>query len=270
MAWCILGQDTSKQPISKVLKTLSQFDAFPYARLDKVINARNGIYHSATLNTFGTSAEIVDIVSHSLGELSLSFLKVRFDRLSLVDMISDEKIRDLLRKAEHDLLDSEYANCVIGCCHAFGLLRNRVKQRAHWQLAHLHSEVVRAGKISGRFVEQKFPTRTPDRSLRAALDHADEQINKKLEELMSQVDLQLTLGSSYEDFKLFEALHPVCYFTMNGKFHYEREAFDVRNYNQGDATFAFDFVLRTIIEIEPRLKSFGVRALDGKIVRTIT
>ena len=269
LLWCVMGRDASDQKISEVLKGLKSIKSFPYGRLDKVIKARNGIYHSATLNTYNTCVEIVEIASQSLTELSRRYMGVDFERLSLAELVVDEQIRDLLQSSERALNDSRYSESIISSCHAFALLKNRIRERARIQLGHVNTDIVRQGRISWSFVAKKIEAKA-DMNLRAFSEHIEEQVNRKVAGLMSMVDLCLILGSAYEDFKTFEAMHPICHFTIDGEFHYSAESVAARKYSRDDAEFAMTFVLNAVLSVEPRLKPVDLRALDGTIIKTVT
>lgn len=53
------------------------------------------------------------------------------------------------------------------------------------------------------------------------------------------------------------------YFTfLDGTIEVLKEVVDAMNYTTEQAEFVFNFVLRTVLEIEPKLKPIEIRSLD--------
>jgi hypothetical protein len=270
LAFCAQGRDRSNDKVSDVLKSLARLQDFSYSEFDKAIKARNAIYHSAVLHTFNSCKDIEETSERSLKFAFRSYLDVSYDDVSLTDLVSDDKVRVQTKEAEQFLLAGNYVESVISSCHAFAMLEHRIKERGRYQVSDKRSDLFSNTEISWTKELKRFLSKIESpQALIPFSRHIEEKVNKKIINLARHFDFLLMLGSGYEDYKHFESIRPVYLVFIDGKFECIRESAEKMNYSKDQAEFIFNFVLRTVLEIEPRLKPIDVRDLSKKIVRTV-
>ncbi|MBI1806560.1 MAG: hypothetical protein HYR76_05860 [Ignavibacteria bacterium] len=269
LAYCVQGKDRFNDNISEILKSMKSLPDFPFSEFDKIVKARNAIYHGATLHTFSTCKDIEEITERSFKLCLKSYLNLEYDELSLTDLIKDDKIRLPLREAEKYLSDRNFLEAVISSCHGFAMLEHRINQRGRHQVGDFHPDFLWNTEISWIKEQRKFVNIGSSPELVALSNHVEEQVNKKIIGLARRVDFLLMLGSAYENYKHFESIHPKYLIFLDGTFECIREDAVKRNYQKDQADFIFNFVLSTVLDIEPRLKPLQLRSLSGDVYRTI-
>jgi hypothetical protein len=276
LAYCFFGQDHTKEHISSVVKKLSSaIKTFPNSETNRVLEARNGIYHRVELKDYQTCNDLNETTERVLRRYYREYFKKDYDRISMVDLISDGKIQALMRKSENHLTRTKFPDAIITACEAFSILEKRVSDRAHYQIPDRDSDLLWGTEISWRHMESSlgiekrgitFGKLDVSDLLRLFSQHTEEQVNKKMVRLARRFNLLLMLGELYEDYKHYDMIKPLYHQTLGG-FRYEREGLLKRNYTQKEAQFIFDFVLESVLRIEPRLKPVEVRTIGGVVRR---
>lgn len=267
LAFCLNGRDRSDERISDVLKSLKKLPDFPYAEFDKVVKARNAIYHTAVLHTFSTCKDIEETSERSLRLAFRLYLSLNYDEVSLTDLVVDEKIRESLKEAEKYMLAGNNLESVISSCHAFAEFEHRIKGRGLHQVGDNRSELFFDTEISWVKQQKTFlgSVKSPE-SLVPLSNHVEKQVNKKIINLARHFDFLLMLGSAYEDYKHFASIRPVYRVSIDGKFICVKESAIKMNYQKDQAEFIFNFVLKTLLDIEPKLRPIEVRGLSRDVV----
>lgn len=278
LVYCIKGKDRSDDPISMILKSLRKTQDFPFSEFTKAIRSRNAIYHTASMHTYSTCVEIHEIAIKAFRELYKNLLGVDYDTISLVDLVKSDSVRTPLKEAEMCLKRNDFIDAVVNICEGFARLESRIHKRSHHQMPK-HPGLSFNAEISWKHVLAKYiglgnnktviGEQNINSSLMALSHHIDERVNEKISALARYFNFLLMLGSAYEDYKHYESLCPVYHVTIDGKFHCERATVDSMNYTKDQVQFMFDFVLRTTLEIEPKLKPIEVRSLSKKVIQTI-
>lgn len=270
VALCIEGRDRSDERISDVLKSFKKDLDFPYAEFDKTIKARNAIYHTAVFHTFNTCKDIEGILETSLKSVFKHYLDLNYDEISLTELIVDGKIREPLKKAEKYLIAGNFPDSVISSCHAFAMLENRIKERGRYQLDDGKRALFSNTEISWVKELSKFlGNMDSPKSLIPFSNHIEEQVNKKIINLACHFDFLLMMGTSYEDYKHFVSIRPVYFVSVDGKFECIKESVVKMKYQREQAEFIFNFVLRIVLDLEPKLKIIEVRSLSKDVIQRI-
>lgn len=277
LSYCLDGKDRSDDAISEVLKSLRKIDEFPFSEFTKVIRARNGLYHNATMHTYSTCADIREITERAFRQLYANPLSTDFDSISLTDLIKDESIRLPLRKAEEFLLKNNLTDSAISSCEAFARLEDRIMMRGHRQLPQHPGQsfpttiswqtvqrLVGSGSNVTRIGEHDINT-----DLRLFSRHIDEQVDKKISGVVQYFNLLLMLGSHFEDYKHFRSLAPVYHIVADKSFRCERVTAEAMSYTREQAEFILGFVRTVMLDVEPKLRTIELRNLAKKVVQTI-
>lgn len=278
ISYCLNGKDVSDKPISKVISALNnELNAFPYGEFDKVIKARNQLYHGGVFHTYGSCADFAAITEGAFKGLYSDPLAVDYSTISLVDLVKDPKVKEPLKRSEHSLVDNDFGNSVISACEAFALFEHRLHHRASKQISSHDSDLFWDTEVSWSFLERKLVMDKrnivvgkldTDDKLRILAEHIEEQVNKKIVNLARRFDLLLLLGDLYEDYKHFERIRPLYHMTLGG-FRYKEEEAERRGYRKEDAEFIFNFVLNAVINIESKLNPIQIRSMNGTLWEVI-
>lgn len=269
MAFCLYGRDRTKEPIGGVLSTLKkdfEIDTFVF---EKTIEARNAIYHKANFHTWNTCKEIEAQVELTLKTNFRDILDINYDSLSLVDLIVDENIRNSLKSAEQNIIGKKVTDAVIFSCKGFAFLESRIKERNYFFGRRITSNLVWGTKISWSQFKKKYIDEPSFPVGEIFSKHIDEQVNNKLLNFVRQFDLMMMMGSNYEDYKRFLSLAPVYHILQGGVVKVSEENVNAMNYTYAQAEFIFDFVLRTVLDIESKLQPVEIRSLDKKVIKVI-
>jgi hypothetical protein len=274
---CVDGKDRYDKPISGILKELKEIERFPYGEFEKITRTRNAIYHNAILNTHQTCKDVEELTERSLSYLTLAFLGIKYEDLSLIELIKDENVKSLLKEAEKKLSKNELEETVINSLHAFAVFKGRLDQRSYYQITDRelqHSKISWSDAIRSRFRSHNvgFGSNSSGYITNSDLDalsrHIEEQVNKKIVNLARHSDFSLLLGENYEDYKYFVSICPLYHITLNG-FSCEKDSVEQRKYGREQVEFIFNFVLRIVLDIERKLKPVELRLLNGEIYSRI-
>lgn len=276
LAYCVTGQDQTKERISNVLKNLRKLSEFPYSELNRVIEARNGVYHRVQLSTYNTCKELNKATERALVKSFQKYFSIDYFQISMVDLISDSGVRTPLKRGEEQLKGGNLVDAVVSTCEAFAMLKHRIDNRGSHQIKKFNRGLS-GSEVSWRYMEKKLGIEKKvirpgeyDTStlLRLFSEHVEEQVNKKVEALARHLNFLLMLGSSYEDYKHFESIEPLYHVTLGG-FRCKREDVEKKNYEIGDVEFMFNFVLRITLELEPKLRPIEVKNLNEDVIMRI-
>ncbi|MGD0590116.1 MAG: hypothetical protein ABSA44_04880 [Bacteroidota bacterium] len=274
LAFCRFGSDHTKEKISDILNKLNKnIPNFPYAALNRIIEARNGVYHRADLKTYSVCKEIIERAEIVLRECYRDYLGKNYDQISLVDIIKDLKIKEPLKRSEDYLTNNEWGKSIISACESFAMFESRLHNRVNKQISTNNSGLFWNTEVSWQFMARKLGIEKrnivigkidTDDKLRIFSEHIDEQVNKKIVNLARRFDLFVLLGPLYEDYKHFERIRPLYHMTLGG-FQYNEGDIEKKDYQKEDAEFVFNFVLNATINIESKLNPIEIRSLDGAL-----
>jgi hypothetical protein len=274
LAFCRFGSDHTKEKISDILNKLNKsIPSFPHSALNRIIEARNGVYHRAELKTYSVCREIIESAEIVLRECYRDYLGKNYDQISLVDIIKDTKVKDPLKRSEDYLTSNEWGKSIISACEAFAMFESRLHHRVNKQISANDSDLFWNTEVSWRFMERKLGIEKrnivagkidTDVKLRILAEHTEEQVNKKIVNLTKRFDLFILLGPLYEDYKHFERIRPLYHMTLGG-FKYKEDEIEKKGYQKEDAEFIFNFVLNATINIESKLNPIEIRSLNGTL-----
>lgn len=278
LCYCYFGEDRTDEQISIVLKNLKkEIKTFPATEFNRVIIARNGIYHRVELKTYKICLELVETTRQLFVRYYTEYFDIEFNSLSMVDLIQDDQIRSLLKNTEKYIQEGNNIDAVLSTTEAFALLKSRIDERGHYQIKDRKSNLFWGTEISWKHLERTLGIAKKNITvgkydaqdmLGIFSDHVEEQVNKKIQKLAHYTNFLLMLGSHYEDYKHFEAIKPLYHMTLGG-FRCDKAEIEKNNYSPEDIEFMFNFVLTITLDIEPQLKPIYVRSLNRDIHRTI-
>lgn len=276
--YCYFGEDRTDEKISTVLKTLKkEIKTFPDSEFNRVIIARNGIYHRVELKTYKICMELVETTRQLFVRYCTEYFGIEYDSLSMVDLVEDEQLRSLLKSSEKYIQEGNNTDAVLSTTEAFAMLKSRIDKRGRYQVKGRNSNLLSGTEVSWKHMEKKlgiekrnFKVGEYDSQdmLGIFSDHVEEQVNKKIQNLAHYINFFLMLGSHYEDYKHFEAIKPLYHMTLGG-FRCKKENIEKNNYSPEDIEFMFNFVLAITLDIEPWLRPIHVRNLNKDILQTI-
>jgi hypothetical protein len=260
-------ENTAHQLLERLGKKLK---GLPSSEIEKVFSARNEVYHAASMKSLSTCRDIEEITERSTRSLLEHYLKLKYDSISLVDFVSDHSVKGPLRKAEQYMKEGNFLESVISSCEAFAIFECRVKKRSRYQIFDGRSDLFRNTKISWAKELKKFFSKIQSpMALIPFSNHIEEQVNKKIINLARSVDFLLMLGSAFEDYKHFLSIRPAYFVFVDGQFECVRETAVKMNYQKDQAEFIFNFVLRTLLDVEPKLRTIEVRSLSKDVIQRV-
>ena len=269
--YCVTGIDKYREPITNIIRLLSEDEklkSFPDAELSKVIEARNAVYHRAVYHTHSTCTDFMSTTGKCLTSMSTNYLGISFQELTLVSLVEDIQVRTFLSNAEKHLGENNLVDAVIDSCQAFAAFRRRLRERGRHYIESRMRDIGSSHKISWRYVTNKYVLGSKLPDMTGLADHVEEQVNAKLTDLGIESDFAAILGFMYEDYKHFVSIRPLYHETLGG-FICEREIVEKRGYKLEEGRFIFNFVLKMVLYLEPRLRPLELRALSGEVYQVI-
>jgi len=269
MTYCRSGEDMSDKPISEINKNNKKIVNYPFNKIEKVIKARNAIYHSASLHTYFTCLDIKEITERCLIQICKEYLNTDFQKISLVLLIHDKKIRETLKKSEESLNTGKYEKSIYECCEGFGYFELRLSKRSNYQINNLiygiNDHNVSWNKMVSKYLaEIKSPM-----LIESFSKHIDEMVNKKLETIAKKFDFMLQLGDLYEDYKHFLSITPLYHKLLIDEISIDKKNKRKIKFDKNNAEFIFNFCINSILKIESKLRPIEIKALSGEVIKTI-
>ncbi|MGI0027042.1 MAG: hypothetical protein ACREAD_04295 [Nitrosopumilaceae archaeon] len=211
------------------------------ANIIHVHNIRNDAQHDAR---YPNNSEISDCQTYTrdfLQKISLLIWNLDFDRISMADLIQNQKIQTYLKKAENALLNKDYKITVEQSVIGFEKTLNYVGRAIVGSAYFSSSSSIVVSDSFGRDPK-------PDRNLTNTI------------EKMSDTLRLVSLGLNLLDYKKFKVISGEPLFSIGNEdpvdFHDTKE-----NLTQDDAEFAFAYAVDSILMVESRVgdieKPFG-------------
>jgi hypothetical protein len=194
-----------------------------------VHSTRNDVQHRAR---HPSKTEVSDARTYTRDFLSKATQLIwglNIDAVSLVDLVSHEKLRDLLQDAERHFQAREFVQAAEQACTAVTLAYQRVA----------NSIVGRVPGFTGGFAIH-------DAWGKPASQHDSREMLRAFERMRDAV-LISTLGLSYPDQARFRKLSGSVFFTMDGKAHHHGAKQAI---SEAEAEFVLSYAIASVQQIE--------------------
>jgi hypothetical protein len=273
LAKLIYSDDKSKDFVSKILDDFEKKEKLKlqYTDIRRIINARNDIYHRADYRTYTTCKELKDITLNCLRNICENYFGIKWDALSMTDLISDEGIKGSLKEAETYLNEGDYNESIRNTCTAFANFETRISKRDYRQVDKMFLKTWSSNKISWtrlqRLITMEGIHKDPNLDLFSS--HIENQVNKKFKEFSKKINFITMLGKHYEDYKHFISIIPLYHISISGSVRFNEEKLSEREFTRDEAEFCYNFVQEAILEIEPKLKPVEIKSISGNVLQVI-
>jgi hypothetical protein len=223
----------------------------PYKNRVALLNdMRGGFKHKAICPNPADLRDVAAVIQPFFAEVCRDFLGVDFDKVSLADLVDDDRARERLHKAD-DLIESQnYGEALSEIAIALHIVLAQKYPRSPWAST---SDLLDTGPSSDR------PPRIPYHRYGNVLSGAGDLIHKieegfeKLHDRISrQADLleMLIWRIDLQEYSKFAQFAPYVSETGGGNFYVVQRGGMQRPLTKRDARFCFQFVLDSALSIQ--------------------
>jgi hypothetical protein len=213
-------------------------------RLNK---ARVNLKHFGIMPSTADVQELRDASTSFLQEATSQVFQISFTELSLIDLVTDQRVAGYLREASDALANTSSVEPAL----------DALAKAFHCFRKYLGDQVVR---IPGRppvWIQRISRPRTERGDRETSLPRFSQYVDASIEELRSRMSM-LELGVDMSRFRRFSAFVPRVLETADGKLHVRRgPGYPALEATQEEALECFDFLLDTAVRLANHMESIA-------------